>query len=305
MNFTLTMAQLQCELFGFLIIGFICKKIGIINDSAKTSLSDLLIYVILPSSILHSFTSGVKVSSELIQNCGLAFIISFVIQLIATYGGRQLFKKWPQDKSSVANYGMIVSNSSFIGIPVNERIYGDIGVLYTAVFQIPIRFTMWSAGLSLFTSVNKKETFKKVITHPCILACILGFLMMLGNISFLGILEDIVTSLNNCTSPFSMLVIGAILATADRRQIFSKDVLIFCFFRLIAFPVLVWGFMKIFDFNETLTGVTVLLTAMPAGSTTAILPQKYNANAEYGAALIFTSALLSIITIPMLGFLLV
>ncbi len=172
----------------------------------------------------------------------MAFIISFVIQLIATYGGKLLFRKWPQEKSSVANYGMIVSNSSFIGIPVNERIYGDIGVLYTAVFQIPIRFTMWSAGLSLFTSVNKKESVKKVITHPCILACILGFLMMLGNVSFPGIVGNVVSSLSNCTSPFSMLVIGSILATTDRRQLISKDVLIFCIFRLVAFPAL-YGFL--------------------------------------------------------------
>ncbi len=63
MNFALTIAQLQCELFVFLIIGFICKKMELINDFAKTSLSDLLIYVILPSSILHSFTSRIKVSS--------------------------------------------------------------------------------------------------------------------------------------------------------------------------------------------------------------------------------------------------
>lgn len=304
MSFVFTIAQLQLELFLMMIIGFACKKLGFINDSAQRALSDILIYIILPCNILHSFTSGVKVSSELIHNCILAFILSFGIQVTATYGWRLLFRRWPQEKASVASYGMIVSNSSFIGIPVNERVYGDLGVLYTAVFQIPIRFTMWSAGLALFTSVNRKSAFKKVITHPCILSCVAGFAIMLAHISFPGVLGETITAFSHCTSPISMLIIGAILADADRRQLFNKDVLIFCFCRLVAFPILVWGLMRLGNFNQTLTGVTVLLTAMPAGSTTAILPQKYGANAEYGAALIFTSALLSIITIPLFGFLL-
>ena len=53
-------------------------------------------------------------------------------------------------------YGIICSNSSFIGIPVIESLYNSLGVMYTSIFQMPIRFTMWSAGLSLFTVVDKK-----------------------------------------------------------------------------------------------------------------------------------------------------
>ena len=56
---------------------------------------------------------------------------------------------------------MIVSNSSFIGLPVVERAYANLGILYTAFFQIPIRFTMWSAGLALFTSVQQAGRVQK------------------------------------------------------------------------------------------------------------------------------------------------
>jgi len=47
-----------------------------------------------------------------------------------------------------------------------------------------------------------------------------------------------------------------------------------------------------------------MLTAMPAGSTTAILPKKYGCDAEYGASLIFTSTILSLLTIPVFALLL-
>jgi predicted permease len=301
MSLFLATVQLQLELFLLMLIGFVAMKLGLITPSAQRSFSDILIYVVLPCNIINSFTSGVDVSPSLLQNCALAFLFSFVIQMFATYASKWLFRSWPQEKGRVASYGLIVSNSSFIGIPVAEHLYGALGVLYTAVFQIPVRFTMWSAGLALFTSVDAKEAFKNVVTHPCILACVAGFVMMLAHFSLPGFMGDAVTALSRCTVPFSMLVIGAILANG--KQLLRADVLLFCLYRLILFPLLVLAILRLLHANDVLSGVTVLLTAMPAGSTTAILPQKYNCDAAYGAALIFMSTLLSIATIPLLSFL--
>lgn len=304
MSFFTQMVQLQLELFLLMAIGFGSKKIKLLNDAAQKSLSDLLIYVILPANILNSFTNSVQVTPSLLQNFVLAFFISLAIQLAATYGGRWIFRKWPPEKAHVANYGLIVSNSSFMGIPVMERVYDSIGVVYTAVFQIPIRLTMWSAGLGLFTNVNGRQAFRKVVTHPCNIACLAGLCMMLLNWRIPGFVGDTVVGLSHCTGPLSMIVIGAILADAQVQALFQKDVLWFCLLRLVAMPLVVWGIMRLLGVDPVLTGVTVLLTAMPAGSTTAILPQKYDGDKAYGAALIFTSTLFSIATIPLLSLLL-
>jgi len=299
-----SMIQLQLQLFLIMLIGYIVKKLKLINVEAQKSLSDLLIYVILPCNILNSFCSGIQVSADLMRNSGYALLISLVIQLAATYGSKLLFRRWPREKASVASYAMIVSNSSFIGIPVAEAIYSHLGVLYTAIFQIPIRFTMWSAGLALFTNVSRKETIKKVVTHPCIIACEVGFVLMVLGVTLSGFVGNTVSALSKCTGPLAMLVIGAILADADLKQLFEKKTLIFCFLRLIAFPLLVYAALYLLKLDSTITGIAVILTAMPGGSTTAILAQKYGADAEYGAALVFASTLLSIVTIPLLSLLL-
>lgn len=137
-----TMLQLQLQLFLLMLAGFVCTKIGLISREAQKSLSDLLIYVILPCNILVGFTSGITVTGELLMNSASALVISLLIQMSAACGSKLLFKNWPKNKAQVASYGMIVSNSSFIGLPVMECLYGDLGVLMTAIFQIPIRFTM-------------------------------------------------------------------------------------------------------------------------------------------------------------------
>lgn len=296
-----TMIQLQLQLFLLMAVGYFCKYIGILNDESKKSLSDLLIYVILPCNIINSFTSGIEVSSELIFNCFLSVAISCVIQIVSIYGGKLLFRNYPENKASAAKYALIVSNSSFIGIPVAECMYGNLGVLYTAIFQIPSRFTMWSAGLSLFTNVDRKETIKKVVTHPCVIACVGGFFLMLGGVTIPGFFGKTIASLSKCTSPVSMLVIGAILCGTDKKQLFKKDVLFFCFVRLILVAVITYVPLRALGVDRMISGMALIMTAMPAGSTTAILAQKYGCDAEYAAALIFTSTLLSIITIPILS----
>ena len=70
-----TMIRLQLQLFLIMVIGFACKKMHLINKEAQKSISDLLIYVILPCNILYSFTSGVNISNELLRNSELALFI--------------------------------------------------------------------------------------------------------------------------------------------------------------------------------------------------------------------------------------
>ena len=199
------------------------------------------------------------------------------------------------------SYGMICSNSSFIGLPVADELYGDMGVLYTSIFQIPVRFTMWTAGLALFTDVDKKSAFKKLAKHPCIIAIFVGFFLMILPLSVPAILADTINSISKCTTPLSMFVIGAILADADIKTMFSKDVLYFTFWRLLGLPLLVWIILIPFHLDKLLVSVCVIMSGMPAGSTTSILADQYGGDSMFASQMTFVSTLLSIVTIPVLG----
>lgn len=80
--------------------------------------------------------------------------------------------------------------------------------------SIPLRFTMWTAGLSLFTDVSKKNAFRKLVRHPCIIAVFVGLILMVAPISLPNFLEEAIDITSGCTVPLSMIVIGTILADA-------------------------------------------------------------------------------------------
>ena len=49
-----------------------------------------------------------------------------------------------------------------------------------------------------------------------------------------------------------------------------------------------------------LRGVSLILTGMPAGSTSALLASKYGADTDYASRCIVTTTLISLVTIPIL-----
>ncbi len=304
MAFILEMLNLQIMLFILMAVGILVKKIGIISADNRKSFSNLLINVILPCNIVNSFMSGIEISSDLMKNCVLAVVLSAAIQIAVTYANKLIFRKVAKNRKSVMSYGMICSNSSFIGLPVAQELYGDMGVLFTSVFQIPIRFTMWTAGLSLFTDIDRKSAFKKLAKHPCIIAVFVGFLLMVLPVTLPSVVTSTVSSISKCTTPLSMMVIGTILADADIKTMFSKDVLYYSFWRLVGLPMLIWIVLKPFQLDKLLVSICVIMSGMPAGSTTSILADKYGGDSMFASQMTFVSTLFSILTIPILGMIL-
>ena len=298
MEFFWEMLSLQETMFLLILTGVLIKKLKIIDAAGRKMLSDLLIDVILPCNIVESFLGGMVFPDGFARNCLLAVGLSAVIQLMSIYGSKLLFRKYPREQRSVLSYGIICS--SFVGLPVARLLFGDLGVIYTSMFQIPLRFTMWTAGLSLFTSVSRKDAFRKLVRHPCIIAVFAGLLLMAAPVSLPGFLDSAVASVSSCTVPVSMFVIGTILADAPIRSMFSKPVLWYTCLRLVLYPLLLCVLLKPLHLDTTLTNVCILMTGMPAGSTGSILADKYDCDAVFASQIAFASTLCSILTIPLL-----
>ena len=82
---------------------------------------------------------------------------------------------------------------------------------------------MWSAGVSFFTeSPDKKTLVKKVVTHPCIVACMIGIIVMGLQITLPDFLFDTINNIGKCTTAITMILIGAILSEADLKTMVTK-----------------------------------------------------------------------------------
>ncbi len=143
------------------------------------------------------------------------------------------------------------------------------------------------------------------MTHPCIIAVFIGFFLMLTQIKLPGFMLKTLSGIGSSNTAISMIVIGSILAEIHVKEILDKDLFYYSAIRLIAIPAFVLVILKLFGVDSLVTGVIVLLSAMPAGSTTVMLADKYGGNSRFASSCVFLSTVLSLITIPLASLFLV
>lgn len=298
-----TMAALQAQLFLYIIAGFVLTRIGTITPAGRKSLSDLLINFILPCNIICSFQ--IDLTGGILASCGVMIAVSLGVQLFYLLSSRVLYPGTSPGRLACLRYATVCSNAGFLGIPIIGGVYGAMGTLLTSVLLIPQRVVMWSAGLSLFTRTDGKSVLKKLATHPCIVAVLIGFVLMLGgNPTLPGPLQKALSGASGATTCLSMLVIGSILAGAEHIDLKDRMMWWYTLVRLVLIPLAVFAILSLLPIDPMVRGVMVLASGMPAGSTTAILAARYDGDAPFASCLVFVSTLLSLITLPMLCLLL-
>ena len=171
------MVDVQTVLFIYMAVGFGCRKAGIFNDVARDKLTDFVVFVTLPCMIFESF--NMAFSLESLKQGALALLIAVGMSCVALLLGKVLYNRFPYGEKSILQYGTLVSNSGFAGLPVVSGAYGDEGLFLGSLFIIPTRILMWSAGISLFTRADAKQAVKKVLLNPGIIAVEVGLVRML------------------------------------------------------------------------------------------------------------------------------
>ena len=294
--------QLQLQIFLLVAIGYLLSKLGMLVLVTRKQLTDLVIYVILPCNIVESFQ--VDLTHDLLISAGIVLVLGFAAQGLYALLNLFLYRRFDSRRQINLKYGTICSNAGFMGLPLSLAIFGPTGLMYASVALLPIRLFMWSAGLSLYTSTTKKQVLKTLATHPCIIAVFVGFALMLSGLQLPAFLNDTIDSLGNCCTALSMVVIGAILSDVDPRTVLEPAVLYYVVIRLIAIPAVLFGVLWLLKVDALVTGIIVILSAMPAGSTTAMLAQKYDQDPEFASKMVFLSTLVSLVTLPLWALLL-
>ena len=287
---------LVAKLFLLLGIGVFLRKKGIIPQRGKALLTDLVIDMVLPCSIISSFL--IEVTGERLRRTAVIFVLSLGIQVFSYLLGLIAYRKCEPSHQTVMQYGTVCSNSGILGTPIAEGIFGAEGTLLAAVFLIPLRVVMWTLGLSFFTREQGKVSLKKIVTHPCIAAVLIGLALMLARFSLPALAVDCLETIGGCNTALSMILVGSIVADMDPHLLSCRDTLYFSAIRLVILPLLVALACMALQIDPLVRNISVVLTAMPAGATTAILALKYRGDAAFASACTALTTVLSLAAVP-------
>lgn len=291
--------NLQGTLFLMILAGVVLKKIGVLDASGKKTLTDLCVDIVIPCNIVKSFLVGFQ--PDVIRACAGLLVVGFLLQILCVIFNKFLFHRYAEQQRKVLQYCTIVSMGGFLGNPVAEGVFGDLGLLYTSMFLIPMRVVMWSAGTSYFVagSTDKKKVIKNVLTHPCLVAVYIGLILMITQLQLPEMLVSAVKSVGGCNSALTMFIIGTILADVKLTTIVNPTTLAFSVFRLGILPAIALGVSRLFGLDTVATGIAVLMTGMPAGATAAIFAARYDSDAPFATRCVVLTTLISMFTLPM------
>lgn len=297
------MIELQIQLLAFLLIGYFLGKRKIISRSGATQINALVMNLILPCSIFHSFQTAL--TTEILQSTFSILIIAILSQILFIFLSRWIWK-CVSDPGKRLNleYGTVSNNAGTLGLVVGQAAFGQEGALYTSIYAIPLRIVMWSYGLMLYNSkstVRFSALLKKTLTNPCMIAIFAGILMMTAQ-SFgwvlPAMLDKIIASIGSCNTVLIMLVIGIILSDISVKDLFEPSVLLYTALRLVIIPAVYLMILALLHVCAMPLMIVTLEMAMPAPVTMAMLSQKYQVNEAFASKMIFLSTVLSMVTLP-------
>ncbi len=295
-------------LFICIIIGFICKKRKIINNELGIGLSNLLLTVTLPCTIIFSLQK--PFSYELLIEGIIIFFVGFLVYFLGGATSYLLCKilNIKTESKGVYIYGNMLPNIVFMGLPVLTAIFGSDAVFYISIINIPFNILVFTIGIKIINigyNSNTEGNLKTVFKTPAIIFTIIGLLLFMFSIKLPEPINNGIGLIGGITTPLSMIIIGSVLAKSDLSKHFKTlKMYAFIFLKLVILPIITLFIFRMFIPAGIVLGIIVLTAAMPPATTTVIMAEKYEANSEFSSVFVCIATIISIITIPAISILL-
>lgn len=284
-------------LFGFVFLGYIANRAKVLNQNANACFSGFLLKVALPATILNSAFGQTTLEKKAILPVAAMAALVFVIIPILSKILARLFK-WDATFELMLNY----SNLGFMGFPLVESLYGKESVFYAAIFMMVFNVHIFTVGVMTLQgkSGERKQSLRKLFS-PGILSAVIAFLLVLFPISLPATLKSVVSGVGNCTTPLAMIVIGSQLAEGGiLESLKQRQLYIMALFKLIVYPLLIYGLFRLCIGNGMRTEIAAVLTGLPVAGNVTMLCSEYDGDVVLVAQGTCITTLLSLITIPIM-----
>lgn len=276
--------------------------------NVKESVSRLLTHICIPCLLITTISSF-EVTWDLAKEIGtvMAFALASVLVLMGIgFLTAKVCRLAPDEKGvhiCLSAFGNVV----FLAYPVITAVFGEKGLLLAAFYGLVNDSLFYTLGVFM---ISGKKSAKSIL-NPITLSVFAAIFMLCFGLRLPAVIGEPLAALGKVTTPLAMLFIGASLAKTNLLSILKKYyIFILSAIKLVIFPVLLLLFMELlnrafgFGIPSLVKGVIILQVAMPAQSITAVLAETYGGDSVYATQCIFVTTLLSLVTLPLVYYIL-
>lgn len=288
-------------------LGYVLSRRGWFDDQAPKLIARLVTQIALPAYMISTITA--KFSAETLKKTlpDLRFpVVSMLIMFGLSILAFHLFRINPQHRGLFESM-FLNSNTVFVGLPVNEALFGPKSLPFVLVYYMANTTFFWTLGVYLIqrdgqgdAKFDLKTTLKKIFSPP-LLGFMVGVVLVLLNIQLPSWIMQDFSYVGGLTIPLSMIFIGTAIAGAGLQNIrFDRDSLGILLGRFIIAPVLMGCLVLPTGMPLLMKQVFILQAAMPVMTNAPVVSKLYGADADYAAIMVTETTLLSLVVIPIL-----
>lgn len=283
-------------LFIIAAIGLGLRLKGIFTDQVIKAINTTVLNVAWPCMAI--MTTQKDYTAETLHGFLFVLGVSVVGMALAYMIAWALFFRNKQDRVRPVLINLsALPNAGFMGLPIVQAAYGDVGVLYLAAFVVGFNVVLWTIGASMYTGFKLKAL--KNLLSPGFIGAILGVVLFLARIRLPEALLSAVTQIGSLNTPLSMLLLGSRMDTLRLKHLADWRVWVCAALKNLAMPLALCLALRLAGVTGILLTVPVMLMAMPPAAACQMLSERYDADVSLAARSISIATLLSVLTIPL------
>jgi malate permease and related proteins len=195
----------------YLSIGVVLRRLPTMPQNSGIALNMYVLYVALPALILKNVPL-LQFSAELLIPALTPWLL--LLAVVATVLLLSRLLHWSRDVTGALLIVLPLGNTSFLGFPMTEALFGSAAMPYAVVYDQVGSFialtTYVTIVAALYSPTANKPTVKsiavKIVTFPSFIALLLG--LLLHGSDYPAFAQELIDSLAATLVPVVMVAVG-------------------------------------------------------------------------------------------------
>lgn len=283
-----------------MILGIILKKSKIVPENFHTSLNAFVINISLSAFSLY-YISKIELNSSVIYPVLVAWIGIFLAIAFFVILGKFFGWKYSVIGALIMCAGF--GNTSFVGIPVIQAMYGEEGLKTVMLVDQPGFVALSTVGILVanFYSGSKDSLAKhitKILKFPPFIAFVVAIILNLLSVEIPKDFDDVLMKLGATTVPLALVSVGSQMQWKKIEKEEGFHLFLGLLFKLVIYPLIILIIYKfLLHQNNDVIDICILEAAMAPMITAAIIAEAHDLEPKLCNLMVAVGIPLSFVTL--------
>lgn len=303
------LANLQSSLnsivpiFIIILLGYLLKRIKLLNDGFLTVADKLVFKCALPASLFYNVaTTNFKntFNGKLTSFCVFGTLALFLFLVITITPS---IKR--KDKRGAVIQGIYRSNFAILGLPLATNLFGQAGTV-TASLLFPFLIPLYNVFAVIILAANMPDgknggkgliwkIIKNVFTNPLILSVLIALPFSIGYLSMPSFVDTSISYLSELSTPLALISLGASFRFSDIKDNIGYSVMA-TVMKIVICPVVFCTIAILMGFRGVELGIIFIAFGTPAAISSYIMAKEMKSNSIIASQIIVFSTLFCSLT---------